>query len=162
MPSCNSSGTNQVLNLRFVQLRTPSNNSQSGKEHFDQSSVPSASPVVPPPLHSLVVSSSTGNALEEEQPVATSTLVPNTTASSTAASLVTASGSLISHPSMYVFPTTAVSTPLRATPTAVTSAGNVFQVRFRASTPTKASISIASPQQVICCPPLCGILQITV
>ncbi|VDK45706.1 unnamed protein product [Taenia asiatica] len=153
--SSSSSGSGQVLNLRFLQVRTTANNVQSGKEvasHLEQVAISPATPIMTPQFHSLVVSSSSSTALDETQPPVTSTPAPTTTAS-IAASLVTASsfhsGSLASQQSMYVFPTTAVATPLRSTSTATASVGNVVQVRFRAPTPTKPPLSNATPQQTV-------------
>ncbi|KAL5107601.1 hypothetical protein TcWFU_003958 [Taenia crassiceps] len=152
--SSSSPGSGQVLNLRFLQVRTTANNVQPGKEvapHLEQVAISPATPIMTPQFHSLVVSSSSTTALDETQPPVASTPAPTTTAS-IAASLVTASsfhsGSLASQQSMYVFPSTAVATPLRSTSTATASVGNVVQVRFRTPTPTKL-LSNQTPQQTV-------------
>uniref|UniRef100_A0A0R3WII8 Histone-lysine N-methyltransferase n=1 Tax=Hydatigena taeniaeformis TaxID=6205 RepID=A0A0R3WII8_HYDTA len=153
--SSSSSGSGQVLNLRFLQVRTAANNVQAGKEvapHLEQVAMSPATSLVAPQFHSLVVSSSSNVALDEVQPPPTSTPAQTTTAS-IAASLVTASsfhsGSIAPQQSMYVFPTTAVATPLRSTSTATSSVGSVVQVRFRAPTPTKPLLSNATAQQTV-------------
>nr|CDS23082.1 hypothetical protein EgrG_000709200 [Echinococcus granulosus] len=150
-----SPGSGQVLNLRFLQVRTTSNSGQSGKEvapHLEQVAISPATPIMTPQFHGLVVTSSSSTASDETQPPVTSAPAPTTTAS-IAASLVTASsfhsGSLASQQSMYVFPATAVATPLRTTSTATASVGNVVQVRFRTPTPTKPLLSNATAQQTV-------------
>nr|CDS33496.1 conserved hypothetical protein [Hymenolepis microstoma] len=156
--------TSQVMNVRLYPLRSGASGKEGvGGSHFEQASF-STSPVNYPQFHSLVVSSSSVSAGNEDFNTGAQSTANISSTASPAASLVTAS-SFPSSPStgqtsMYVFPSsTAMQMPsLRPnTVTATTvnpSSGNVLQVRFRPQTVrTVLSPSVANNSSTGCVQP---------
>ncbi|VDO03238.1 unnamed protein product, partial [Rodentolepis nana] len=136
--------TSQVMNVRLYPLRSGASGKEGvGGSHFEQASF-STSSVNYSQFHSLVVSSSSVSAGNEDFNAGAQSTATISSTTSPAASLVTAS-SFPSSPStgqtsMYVFPSSTVTQMPSLRPNTVTattvnpSSGNVLQVRFRPQT----------------------------